>query len=70
MSGLRFPVVGCYVRREPGLLINCNCVDCEAMCGLCWNWLLIKCLNVLRAKPPPFYVIKFLVANEGEFEKW
>ena len=31
--------------------------------------LIMKCLNVLRANSLPFYVIKFHLASEGEFEK-
>jgi len=46
MSGSRFLAVGCYVRREPGLWINRNLVDCEAMCDLCdidWLWSVWMC---------------------------
>jgi len=39
MSGSKFLVVGCYVRSEHGLWINRNRVDCDAMCGLCCDWL-------------------------------
>ena len=31
--------------------------------------LIIKCWNVLRANSLPFYVSKFHLAREGEFEK-
>jgi len=31
--------------------------------------LIMKCLNVFRANSLPFYVIKFRLVSEGEFEK-
>ena len=46
------------VRRETGLWINRNRVDCEAMCGLlCWiDMIDMKCLNVIYV----IYVLKCL----------
>ena len=46
------------VRRESGLRINRNRVDCEAMCGslhCCNDYEMLKCI---MRKSLPFYVIK------------
>jgi len=56
------------VKREPGLCLTTimwivrPCVAYSAK-------LIIKCWNVLRANSLPFYVSKFHLAREGEFEK-
>jgi len=41
-----------FVRREPGLWINHNRVDCEAMCSL-FCWLDYKVFECVTCKLPP-----------------
>jgi len=50
------------------IAFNCNCVDCEAICGLfCLvDYEVIECVTCKR---PSLYVIKFHLVSEGEFEK-
>ena len=49
-------------------MFNCNHVDCEAICGLFYS-IDYEVLECVTCKPPSPYVIKFLVAIEGVFEK-
>ena len=50
-------------------MIDRNRMDCEAMCGLFCrvDYEVFECVTCKHALP--FYVIKFHLASEGEFEK-
>ena len=56
------------MRRELGLCLTAI-VWIVRSCITYSIELIMKCLNVLRANSLPFYVIKFHLASEGEFEK-
>jgi len=58
----------CCVRREFGLCLTAI-VWIVRLCVAYSIELIMKCLNVLRANSLPFYVIKFRLASESEFEK-
>jgi len=56
------------VRRESGLWIHHNRVDCEATCGsLCWiDYEVLECDT---CAPLPFDVLKLHYVHNGEFFK-
>jgi len=56
------------VRREPGYCLT-GIVWIVRPCAAYSVEIIMKCLDVLRANSLPFYVIKFHLMSEGEFEK-
>ena len=56
------------MRREPGSCLTAI-VWIARPCVAYFVEMIIKCLNVLHANSLPFFVIKFYLMSEGEFEK-
>ena len=56
------------MRRAPGLCLTAIMWITRAFVAYSTE-LIMKCLNVLHANSLPFYVIRFHLVSEGEFEK-